>query len=93
MDLWIGVEDKGGVRQVRLEGRLAAVSIAEFEKAARGLEPPVLFDLSQLLSTDEEGLQALRARREAGDQLIGVRPLIQHQLDQTRPNHEVENNR
>ena len=81
MDLWIGVEDRGDVREVRLEGRLAEVSIAELEKATLGLEPPIRIDLSQLISADTAGLEELRSRQEAGENLVGTRPLIRHLLD------------
>lgn len=85
MDLWIGVEDQGEVREVRLEGRLAAVSISELERVTGGLEPPIRFNLSQLLSADTAGLAALRAHQEAGRILVGTRPLIQHQLNGVDP--------
>ena len=80
VDLFIGVEDLGEVREVRLEGRLAGAAVAEMTRAAQGLEPPIRIDLSQLLSVDEEGLRALRDRRESGEELVGARPLIQHLL-------------
>ncbi len=82
MDLWISVEDRGEVREVRLEGRLAGEAVAELERATRNLEPPIRLELRELLSADESGLIALRARQKAGEELIGARPLIQHLLDQ-----------
>lgn len=93
MDLWIGVEDRGDVREVRLEGRLAEVSIAELERATLGLEPPIRFDLSQLLSTDEVGLSVLRAHQAAGRDLVGVRPLIRHLLTGPAVDRGPENDR
>jgi len=93
MDLWIGVEDQGEVREVRLEGRLAAVSISELARATDGLEPPIRFNLSQLLSVDSTGLAALRAHQEAGRILVGTRPLIQHQLQGAGPESSPGNDK
>ena len=86
MDLWIGVRDRGEVREICLEGRLAGEAIAEFERASQDLEPPIRIDLRQLLSADDTGLATLRARQQAGEELVGARPLIQHLLD--RPEEE-----
>jgi hypothetical protein len=82
MDLWIGVKDLGDVREVSLHGRLAAAGIHELERAARDLEPPVRIDISQLLSVDEAGVRALRARRQSGEELVGARPLIELLIDE-----------
>ena len=84
VDLWVGVENRDGVSEMRLEGRLAGEAISELEALASKLERPIRIDLSQLLSADEAGLALLRARRKAGDELVGVRPLIQLGLEDPR---------
>ena len=88
MDLWIGVRDWGEVREICLEGRLAGEAIEELERVSVDLEPPIRIDLSQLLSTDDAGLASLRVRQQAGEELVGARPLIQHLLD--RPEEEPD---
>lgn len=92
MDLWIGVEDRGDAREVRLEGRLAGEAVAELERATLKLEPPIRLDLSQLLSADEAGLAALRVRQEAGEEMVGARPLIQHFLDRLEEESSIRVN-
>ena len=81
VDLWIGVEDLGGVRKVSVHGRLAGAMVAELDRVVQGLEPPLQIDLSQLLSVDEEGLEALRALRRDGGRLVAIRPIIELQID------------
>jgi hypothetical protein len=81
MDLWIGVEDRGTWREVQLQGRLAGEAIAEFGRLVRSLESPVRFDMRELFSVDDAGLETLRGLRDSGHELYGVRPLVQSLLD------------
>ena len=68
------------MREICLQGRLAGEAIDELARVSQGLEPPIRIDLSQLLSADEAGLAALRVRQQAGEELVGARPLIRHLL-------------
>ncbi|MEJ2085544.1 MAG: hypothetical protein P8Y44_07680 [Acidobacteriota bacterium] len=84
MSLWIGVESSSEGRQLRVEGRLSGEEIAELEQVARSPELPVRVDLSQLDSADEAGIALLRNLESEGVELVGVRPLIEYRIHESR---------
>ena len=88
MDLWIGVERSDADCALRLEGRLAGTAVAELDRVARELEPPIRVDLSQLFSADDEGIAALQSLRASGAELIGTRPVIEQRIESTNNNRK-----
>jgi hypothetical protein len=79
VECWIGVVDESDRRIVRLAGRLGEAQVPELLMAcgeARRLE----LDLSDLLSADPTGLEALQRVQAHGATLVGVPGYIQLQL-------------
>ena len=80
MDCWIGITQENGRWVVRLAGRLSAAHVPELLGAcAKGT--PVDVDLTDLVSADEAGIDALRRIRAAGATLVGVPMYLQMKLD------------
>ena len=79
MECWIGVVDESDRRIVRLAGRLAEAQVPELLMACGGAGPLEL-DLSDLLSADAAGLEALQRVQARGATLVGVPGYIQLQL-------------
>jgi hypothetical protein len=80
VECWIGLARESGCRLVRLAGRLAEVQVPELLSACAG-GGPVQIDLSDLVSADAAGVDALRRVRAAGATLIAVPGYIQMKLD------------
>ncbi len=80
VECWIGIEQEEGRRIVRLAGRLGEAQVPEMLKACAQPGPLVL-DLSDLLSVDAAGLEALQRVRAQGATLAGVPGYIQLQLE------------
>jgi ABC-type transporter Mla MlaB component len=80
VECWIGVGQEGDRRIVRLAGRFAEAQVPELMQvcAAGG---PVCLDLTELVSTDAAGLEALCRVREQGAMLTGAPTYIQLRLD------------
>jgi len=83
MDVHICSEEAGGVRTVRIAGRLVSPATDELQRLARGALA-VRLDVSQLVSADEEGLRVLESLREGGAELVGTPPFIQLLLQARR---------
>ena len=80
MECWIGVGQEGDRRIVRLAGRFAEAQVPELmQVCASG--GPVCLDLTELVSTDAAGLEALSRIREQGAMLTGAPTYIQLRLD------------
>jgi hypothetical protein len=80
VECWIGVGQEGGRRVVRLAGRFAEAQVPELmQVCAAGA--PVCLDLTELVSTDAAGLEALSRVREQGALLTGAPTYIQLRLD------------
>ena len=81
MDCWIGIVQETGRCVVRVAGRLSVAQVPElFEACARGgglLE----LDLTDLVSAEAAGLEALQRVRAAGATLVGVPVYLQMKLD------------
>jgi hypothetical protein len=80
VDCWIGVVQEQDRRLVRLAGRLAEAQVPELLIAC-GESGPLELDLSDLLSADAAGLDALQRIRARGASLVGVAGYIQLQLE------------
>lgn len=82
--------DRGGGNGVtlRLEGRLAAAWVDEFERAlsaARGEGAQVTIDLDGLSFADAGGVTVIRGAIEGGARLVGGSQFIGALIDQERP--------
>lgn len=80
MDCWIGVTTEVGRRVVRLAGRLSVAQVPELLIACaadRALE----LDLTDLVSADPAGIEALQRMRRAGAMFTGTPGYIQLKLD------------
>jgi ABC-type transporter Mla MlaB component len=82
VDCWIGVAQENDQRVVRLAGRLAEAQVPELLQACAGSHALQL-DLTDLVSADAAGLEALQRVRARGAMLIGVPGYIQLKLDST----------
>ena len=80
VDCWIGVEDEGNRRLVRLAGRLSVAQVPELLGACADVVP-VQLDLTELVSVDVAGIEALQRLRGAGATLIGAPGYLQLKLD------------
>lgn len=80
MECWIGVGEDGERRVVRLAGWFGEAQVPELmQVCAPG--GPVSLDLSELVSTDAAGLEALSRIREQGALITGAPTYIQLRLD------------
>ena len=80
MDCWIGIVTEGDRRIVRLAGRLSAAQVPELlTTCATG--GPLDLDLSDLVSADPAGIEALQRVRAQGAILVGTPGYIQLKLD------------
>ena len=87
MDCWIGVKREGDRCVVRLAGRLTSAQVPELLRAFEGCGS-IELNLSDLLSADAAGTEALRRIRSAGATLIGTNGYIQLKLDASQlPRH------
>ena len=79
MECWIGIVTEGDRQIVRLAGRLSAAQVPELLTACAergGIE----LDLTDLLSADASGIEALQRMRRKGATLSGTPGYIQLQL-------------
>jgi ABC-type transporter Mla MlaB component len=80
MDCWIGVAQETDRRLVRLAGRLSSAQVPELlEACADAL--PIELDLSDLVSADPAGIEALQRLRAQGAALVGAPGYLQLKLD------------
>jgi hypothetical protein len=83
VECWIGLARESDRRIVRLAGRLTEAQVPELLWAGAGAGP-VQLDLTELVSADLAGFDALRRMREAGATLVGVPVYIQLRLEPSR---------
>lgn len=92
VNFWIGVAHEDGRRRVRLAGQLGDAQVPEFLLACdasavsgvpgRRAQGEVLeIDLTELVSADVAGIEALRRVRAGGATLVGASGYIQLKLD------------
>jgi hypothetical protein len=84
VDCWIGVAEEHDRRVVRLAGKLGAAQVPELLLACAG-SGPLDLDLTELVSTDAAGVEALQRVRAKGAILVGVPGYIQLKLDDLPP--------
>jgi hypothetical protein len=82
------VVGEGSYRLVRLVGRLQREHLAELMGLCAGPAESVRLDLTDLVSADESGLQALLSMRQRGINLRDESPLIALQLERARPERD-----
>ena len=80
MDCWIGVVHEAERRVVRLAGRLAYSQVPELMRSYEGAAS-LYIDLTEMVSADLVGIDALRRLRALGATLVGVPGYIQLKLD------------
>ncbi len=80
MDCWIGVADEGDRRLVRLAGRLSSAQVPELLEACANTVP-LQVDLTDLVSVDVSGVEALQRLRNQGATLVGAPGYLQLKLD------------
>jgi hypothetical protein len=80
VDCWIGVVTEADRRVVRLAGRLSIAQVPEFLTAC-GEGGSVELDLTDLVSADAAGIEALQRVRRKGATLVGTPGYIQLKLD------------
>jgi len=80
VDCWIGVVQEKDQRIVRLAGRLAEAQVPELLQACAG-SYALQLDLTDLVSADATGLEALKRVRARGAVFVGVPGYIQLKLD------------
>ena len=80
MDCWIGVVTEGDRRVVRVAGRLSVAQVPEL-LAACAAPGPLELDLSDVVSVDAAGIEALQRIRAQGATLAGAPGYIQLKLD------------
>ena len=87
VECWIGVTTEGERRIVRVAGRLSLAHIPEMRVACA--ESPVLeIDLTDLVSADMAGIEALRRIRAGGATLVGTPGYIRLKIDSAGPPRE-----
>ena len=83
VDCWIGVVTERARRVVRVAGRLSVAQVPELLRACSD-EGPLELDLSDLVSADMAGIEALQRVRGGGATLVGTPGYIQLKLDSGR---------
>ena len=83
VDCWIGIVREKDRCIVRLAGRLSAAQVPELLGACA---PPLEVDLSELVSADVAGVEALQRLRDQGARLVAAPGYLQMKLDAPAPN-------
>ena len=79
VECWIGVVTEGNRRIVRLAGRLSAAQVPELFDTWAG-QGSIELDLTDLMSADAAGIEALQRIRRSGATLSGTPGYIEMQL-------------
>jgi ABC-type transporter Mla MlaB component len=79
VECWIGIVSEGDRQIVRLAGRLSAAQVPELLIACAD-QAAIELDLTDLLSADASGIEALQRLRRKGATLSGTPGYIQLQL-------------
>ena len=80
VECWIGVVQETDRRVVRLAGRLSVAEVPELHGACAG-GAPLELDLTELVSADVAGIEALQRLRGQGATLVGAPGYLQLKLD------------
>jgi hypothetical protein len=84
VECWIGIVKEGNRRIVRLAGRLSVAQVPDLFIACAG-QSGIELDLTELLSADAAGIEALQRMRRGGATLSGTPGYIQLQLHAVDP--------
>ena len=80
VDCWIGVVQEADRRLVRLAGRLSVTQVPELLTVCAEVLP-IEIDLSDLVSADASGIEALQRLRARGATLVNAPGYLQLKLD------------
>ena len=80
VDCWIGVVQERDGRLVRLAGRLSVAQVPELLNACAEAIP-LQIELTDLVSADAAGIEALQRLRGQGASLVGAPGYLQMKLD------------
>jgi hypothetical protein len=80
VDCWIGVVTEVDRRVVRVAGRLSVAQVPELFDAC-GADGPLELNLTEVVSADPAGIEALQRIRARGAMLVGAPGYIQLKLD------------
>jgi len=80
VDCWIGVVQEVDRRLVRLAGRLSVTQVPELLTVCAEVLP-IELDLSDLVSADAAGIEALQRLRARGATLVNAPGYLQLKLD------------
>lgn len=80
VDCWIGVMDETDRRLVRLAGRLSVAQVPELLGVCANVTS-IQLDLTDLVSVDAAGIEALQRLRDNGAELTGAPGYLQLKLD------------
>jgi hypothetical protein len=81
VECWIGVVQQADRRVVRLAGRLSIAQVPELLGACAGDDAALELDLTELVSADTAGIEALQRLRDLGATLMGAPRYLQLKLD------------
>jgi hypothetical protein len=81
VECWIGVVQEPDRRVVHLAGRLGEAQVPDLLRACAGAAVPLQLDLTELLSADAVGIEALHRMRLSGASLVSVPEYIQLKLE------------
>jgi hypothetical protein len=87
VECWIGVTTEGDRRIVRVAGRLRVAHVPEMLAACAG-SPALEVDLTDLVSADVAGIEALRRIRTKGATLVGTPGYIRLKIDSANARSE-----
>ena len=82
MECWIGVAQQPDRLVVRLAGRLSLTQVPELLGACAG-DVGLDLDLTELVSADAAGIEALQRLRDQGATMVGAPQYLQLKLDST----------
>jgi len=80
VDCWIGITEEPGRRVIRLAGRLSVSQVPELLEACAH-DGRLDLDLTELVSADVAGIEALQRVRSVGGSLYNVPVYLQMKLD------------
>jgi hypothetical protein len=80
VECWIGITTEGERRIVRVAGRLSVAHVPEMLEACTN-HVPLAIDLTDLVSADLAGIEALQRLRSNGASILGAPGYIQLKLD------------
>jgi len=80
MQIRITRTDSDTAAIVQVDGRLTVTAVPELERECQSAEGTLYLDLTNLLSADADGMEAIRRLVSKGARLVGESPYIRLQL-------------